>query len=400
MPVTSSVLATQVEQPTNAVALRAAGAEPLSVCHIASGDTWAGAEAQVATLLRGLCRLRELHVSAIVLNEGRLAEELRCAGAVVKVIPESALSYAATVRQGAEFLREQGARVLHSHRYKENLLAATLGTILRIPVQVRTVHGMPEPFRGWSGVRHHLIHGLDHWTGRFAADAVIAVSDGMAPRLVSMYGTNKVAVIRNGVETNRLQSSFGCVEAHERIGCPAAPVVGIAGRLVPVKRLDLFLHMAASIMQEMPSTQFVIAGEGPERARLVEQARTLGIESHVHFLGHREDICDVLRAMDVLVMCSDHEGLPMTLLEAMWLGVPVVGRLVPGIREVLRDGRYGLCVEGDDPAALASACLRLLYNPKLAQSLCKTASHYIAQEFSSENNAAEVALLYQRLAER
>jgi glycosyltransferase involved in cell wall biosynthesis len=372
----------------------------LSVCHVVSGDAWAGAEAQVATLLRGLCRLRELRVSAILLNEGRLAEELRCAGAVVKVIPESKLSYAALVRQAAEFLREQGVQVLHSHRYKENLLAAMLGVTLRIPNQVRTVHGMREPFRGWSGVRHHLIHGLDHWTGRFAADAVISVSDGMAERLAAMYGASKVAVIRNGVETNRLHSRYGRAEAHEHIGCAAAPVVGIAGRLVPVKRLDLFLQMAASIQRLMPSAQFVIAGDGPERARLVEQARALGIESSVHFLGHREDIHDVLRAMDVLVMCSDHEGLPMTLLEALWLDVPVVGRHVPGIREVLRDGQYGLCIEGDDAEALATACLRLLHNPGLAQSLCKAASRYIAQEFSAENNAAEVALLYQRLAVR
>ena len=372
----------------------------LSVCHLVSGDTWAGAEAQVAALLRGLCRLRELRVSVILLNEGRLAEELRCAGAVVKVIPESSLSYVAIVRQAAEFLREQGVQVLHSHRYKENLLAATLGTILRIPTQVRTVHGMREPFRGWSGVRHLLIHGLDHWTGRFAADAVISVSDGMAQRLAAMYGASKVAVIRNGVETNRLHSRYGRAEAHELIGCPPAPVVGIAGRLVPVKRLDLFLKMAASIRRQMPSTEFVIAGEGPERARLMEQARALGIESSVHFLGHREDIHDVLRAMDVLVMCSDHEGLPMTLLEALWLDVPVVGRHVPGIREVLRDGQYGLCIEGEDPEALATACLRLLRNPGLAQSLCKAASRYIAQEFSAENNTAEVAQLYQRLAVR
>src|SRR5207249_3695 len=98
----------------------------LAVCHIVSGDRWAGAEVQVATLLRAMAGRNGLRVAAIVLNEGRLADELQTAGVEVRVIPESRNGFFQIYRQAASFLREHPADVLHSHRYKEDILAAVL----------------------------------------------------------------------------------------------------------------------------------------------------------------------------------------------------------------------------------------------------------------------------------
>ncbi|MDR3764900.1 MAG: glycosyltransferase [Acidobacteriota bacterium] len=391
---TSSIFAPQMVQRATAVA----GGRRLSVCHIVSGDTWAGAEVQVATLLRALSRRGDLRVSAIVLNQGRLAEELRRSGIVVKIIPETRFGFGEVLQIAREFLAERGAQVVHSHRYKENLLAVLAARMGRVPVQVRTVHGMREPFRGWDGIRQSLLHMVDRWSGRLAADAIIAVSEGMTPRLAEMYGQRKIATIRNGIETAQVQSPLNKASARARFKLSDAPVIGIVGRLVPVKRIDLFLCMAEQVRRERPDAQFVIAGDGPERVERMEQVRAVGWTRNVRFLGHRDDIYDVLRALDVLVMCSDHEGMPMTLLEAQWLGVPVVGRRVPGIREVLCDGRNGLCVEGDDPHALAGACLRLLGDPALGRALCETAAREIDANYSAGHNAELVAALYQRLA--
>lgn len=371
---------------------------PLSVCHVASGDRWAGAEAQIATLLRALQKDHALRVSAILLNEGRLADELRAVKIAVKVIPEREHGFFATLRMADEFVRAQNVSVLHSHRYKENLLVALLARRCGVPVQVRTVHGMSEPFHGWAGVRQNLLHAIDRWSGRMATDAVIAVSKGMAPHLAAIYGECKVATICNGIETARVRSTYTRTEARGRLGLRDDPVIGIVGRLVPVKRIDLFLRMAEVIVPQVPSVQFVIAGDGPERAMRVEQARAAGLESKVHFLGHRDDVYDVLRAMDVMVMCSDHEGMPMTLLEALWLGVPVVGRRVPGIGEILRNEWNGLCLEGDDPQTLAAACLRLLHNPAFGQAMCHNAAQEIERGFTSGRNAELMAQLYLRQA--
>jgi len=143
-----------------------------------------------------------------------------------------------------------------------------------------------------------------------------------------------------------------------------------------------------------------VAGDGSLRESLISSARQANLEGNVFFLGHREDIHDVLRALDVLVMCSDHEGLPMVLLEAMWLGVPVVGRAVGGIREVLEDGRNGLSVPSANPEDLAQACLRLLGDRLLADRLCRSAAQAVQQEFSVERNAGAILRLYNSLCER
>ncbi len=371
----------------------------LSVCHVLSGDRWAGAEVQAATLIRALCR-GDLRVSAIVLNEGRLAGELRQAGAVVKVIPEERNSFSRILAEGVPFVVQQRVQILHSHRYKENLLSHLLALRCRVPFKVQTKHGMPEPFTGLKSLRQLFLQQLDSWSGRFGADAVIAVSDEMAPPLRRAYGSRKVVTIRNGIDTANVVSRFSREEAKARIGCTSASVVGIVGRLEPIKRVDLFLQMARIVADQVPDAQFVVAGEGSLRQSLICSAREAGLESNVQFIGHREDIHDVFRALDVLVMCSDHEGLPMVLLEAMWLGVPVVGRAVGGIQEVLENGRNGLTVPSADPGELASACLSLLGDRSLANRLCRNAVQAIQQEFSVERNAGATLRLYDELCER
>jgi glycosyltransferase involved in cell wall biosynthesis len=373
--------------------------QPLSVCHVVSGDCWAGAEVQVATLVRALGRRSDLRVSAIVLNEGRLADELRQAGAAVKVIAETRSSFLRIFSEAVPFVRQHGVQILHSHRYKENLLAQLLALRCGVPVKVQTKHGMPEPFRGWKFLRQEFNQRLERWTGRVFADAVIAVSEGMAPELGLSYGSHKVVTIRNGIDTAHVASRYTREEAKAHLGCTPAPVIGIAGRLEPVKRVDIFLKMARIVKDQLPDAQFVVAGDGSLRRSLISYARESGLEANVHFLGHREDIHDVLRALDVLVMCSDHEGLPMVLLEALWLETPVVGREVGGIREVLANGRNGLCVAKADPEALAASCLRLLRDPRLGVTLCSSGARTVMDEFSVERNADAVVRLYHELCE-
>jgi glycosyltransferase involved in cell wall biosynthesis len=373
--------------------------QTLSVCHILSGDRWAGAEVQAATLIVQLCRDNNLLVSAIVLNEGRLACELRRAGANVKVIPEANNSFLQILKEAIFFVRQQNVQILHSHRYKENLLSHLLALRCNIRVTVQTKHGMGEPFTGWKCLRQFFHQQLDQWTARIASDAVIAVSAEMTPLLRRAYGFRKVLTIRNGIDTARVISRFSRAEAKANIGCTHSPAIGIVGRLEPIKRIDLFLAMARIVTAQLPAAQFIVAGDGSLRESLIHSARAAGLEGNVLFLGHREDIHDVLRALDVLVMCSDHEGLPMVLLEAMCLGVPVVGRAVGGIGEVLESGRNGVSVPSAAPEDLANACMQLLDDRLLADRLCRNAAQTVQREFSMERNAGAIRCLYRSLYE-
>ena len=383
------------EVASRVVAHAAAAYRPLRVCHIASGDRWDGAEVQVATLLRHLARDPRVRLLAIVLNTGRLAEELARLGVEVKVIPENQLGFFGILRRATAFLRGTKIDVIHSHRYKENLLAAWLASRLGVPVLIRTQHGSPEPQSGLKGLKQKLTLGVDRVTGRWASARVIAVSEDLSRRLGPVFGPHRVMMIPNGVDLGQVKSDLSVAEAKQRLGIPADYLVlGTASRLEPVKRLDIFLQAAQRIGHKNQKARFVIAGEGGERAALEALARNLGLGERVRFLGHRDDAYDVLRAFDILVLSSDHEGLPMILLEAMALGAVVVARAVGGIPEVIRDGVNGVLVNSSDAARLADACLGLMDDPSRRRTLAEVAAATLAQHYTAERTANQVIELY------
>ena len=367
---------------------------PIAVCHLVSGDRWAGAEVQVAGLLRCLAKRSELLLSAVVLNPGRLAEELEAAGIAVRVIPEAEAGFLRIGSQACAFLEGRGVRILHSHRYKENLLAAWLRRRLPGSLVVRTQHGLPEPFGGLPGARHRLIGEADRFAAR-RADRVIAVTDDIRTHWTRVVSADKVVTIPNGIEVQRVRPTVDRAQARKALGLdPQDVVFGTAGRLEPVKRLDFFLNTARHILEKDGRARFAVAGEGTELERLRALARSLGIEQKVSFLGHRADIYNVLVAFDVLLLTSDHEGLPMVLLEALCLGVNVVSRRVGGIPEVIADGKQGLLLDSSDPAEMAARCLSLLADPALRARMAEAGRRRVLESFSMESTAARVAELY------
>jgi len=382
--------------------------ERIAVCHIAAGDRWAGAEVQFATLLKFLARHSEFVLYAVFLNPGRLAEQVASYGIEVRVIPESRLGFCAILAEAARFLKGTGIHILHSHRYKENLLAALLARRCNIRYVVRTQHGLSEPVTGFKALKQACIRSLDRFVARTRTDRVISVSPEMTRQLAAWLNPERIVTIPNGIDFEEVHSSFTTAEAKERLGIPPdCPVVGTAGRLERVKRLDIFLAAAQEIAARLPQTRFVIAGDGSQEDKLRAQAEAAGIRQVVLFLGHRNDIYDVLRAFDLLVLCSDHEGLPMVLLEALGLGpapdgtglgVPVVARNVGGVPEVVEDGANGLLVDSARPGALAGACVRMLTDDALRRRLAEAARPSIMERFAATKTAARVAELYQSLA--
>jgi len=369
----------------------------ISVCHIVSGDLWAGAEAQLAALLRALSRNPAFNLSAILLNEGHLAEELRDCGFEVKVIPESKSSFVDIVSEAAKFLRRRHVGILHSHRYKENLLAALLAWRCHIPVVIRTQHGAPEPFGGLKRLKQSVLQAMDRLVARHATDSIISVSAELKHSLARYVSPGKIALIPNGLDTSAVSSRLSVPEAKTRLGIPPEnPVLGYAGRLAPIKRLDILVAAAGEIRSRFPEARFVIAGDGSEKLALRQAVQALGLEDRFLFLGHRDDIYDVLRAFDLFVLTSDHEGLPIVLLEALHLRVPVVARRVGGIPEVVRHGVSGLLVDSPDPRALAEACIKLLRDEDLRSSLGSAGVLRVAALFSADQTAALTAQLYQK----
>ena len=332
----------------------------LHVCHMIGGEQWAGAEVQMAHLLSGLARYEELDLSAILFADGRLAQHLRQSRIAVHVVDEAGAGRIGLVRRVASALRSRPVDILHTHGYKGNVIGALTGRWAGVRSFVRTAHGRMEPWEGIDRPKMNLYAALDHLVDRYAVDRVIAVSSDLYQDLASRLPAGRVALIRNGIDPRRVEAIVQPRELRQQLGLAQEnPLFGTVGRLTPVKGLEYFLQAARRILVLLPDAQFLIVGEGPLQPELQRRARELGIERAVSFLGFRPDVPDITNMLDVFVMPSLHEGLPLALLEAMVLGKPIVASAVGGIREVLHDPR-GWLVPPGDVGALQDACLEAL----------------------------------------
>jgi glycosyltransferase involved in cell wall biosynthesis len=366
----------------------------MRVCHLISGDLWAGPEVQTYTLLRELSSVTDLNVSAIVLNIGPLAQRLRELGIKVDVIDESKYSSFEIRKRLIEILAGESPDILHTHRYKENILGGTVKSKCNIRHLVQTVHGIQEGFSRLQRLKMNAYMFLNDRFTRRHFEKIIAVSHDIERYLSVKYGANKVITIHNAIDTSRRPTKSQDDMKAELGLNPECAVIGAVGRLVPIKGLDVFVDAAARILQKRPETTFVIAGDGPLRSELEGQVVRLGIDDRVKFTGFREDILDVFNMCDILGVTSYHEGVPISVLEAMSLERVVVSTTVGGIKEIIENRKSGILVDPGNPDAVADACLEVLGNRSLKETLQKGARKRIEAEFAASIQRERMLSLY------
>ena len=368
----------------------------IRVCHVMTADLWAGAEVQLLTTASYLAGRPDVTVTAVLFNEGRLAAELRQLGIDVAVIDEARHNAIDIVLFLSRVLREHRIDLVHTHRYKDTVLGVIAAKLAGVPHVVRTMHGLREPMTGWNRIKFGAYEALDKTMLRWGADRVVAVSSRMAGTLISSgYRSPQVTTIHNGIDLGRTIASRRPEDMKRELGLDDATIViGTAGRLVPVKGHDTFVRAAKLILDREPGARFAIAGDGPLEQDLKALASRLGVDGACRFLGARGDIHEVMAAMDVFVLPSLNEGLPMAVLEAMALAKPVVASKVGGLPEVIRHGESGLLVAAGHEQALAGACLELARNRGRAARLGAEAKRSVEEEFSRERNGQALVDVY------
>lgn len=302
----------------------------MKVMHIISGDLWAGAEVQAYTLLKELRAECELHV--VLMNPGELADRLKALAIPITLLDESKMNPVKILLGLRNIMLSFRPDIVHTHRQKENILGAVANLLSVRSKCVRTSHGAPE-FSA-KGIRQ-LQPRLDNFIGRHVQHGIISVSDDLTKKLQRIFPSKKIHTIPNGIDKESLISQRQ--EVDFRINEPDKIHIGIIGRLEPVKRIDIFLRMAALLLgksSEKPML-FHVVGEGSQRKILEKECKTLGLNESVIFHGHRKDIPALISSLDMVVMCSDHEGTPMTALETLALGIPLIAHNVGGLKDVL-----------------------------------------------------------------
>ena len=188
-------------------------------------------------------------------------------------------------------------------------------------------------------------------------------------------------------------------EARRSFGLPAdAPIVGIAGRLVPIKNIPLFLEAAVRVLRDVPDALFVVAGDGELRPLLQAEAEQ-ALGDRVRFLGWVSDLPELYAALDVVALTSLNEGAPVALIEAAAAGRPVVATAVGGVAEVVEDGRTGFVVRSEDDEALAKRIVELLDDPALARAFGEAGRARVSERYSAEGAGDRMIEVYRELLE-
>jgi glycosyltransferase involved in cell wall biosynthesis len=338
-------------------------------------------------------------------GEGSLADLAASHGVEPVVIPEI-VGEAQLGRRDVKalltlyrLLRAERPHIVHTHTAKAGFIGRLAARLAGVPIVVHTYHG--HVLRGYyGGVKTWLLRRMEQGLAGLT-DQIIAVSEQVKRDLIAyrVARADKIRVIPLGLDLGTfLDETTPRGELRREIGLSnGAPLVGIVGRIFPIKNHRLFLDAAAAVAAQERTARFLVVGDGVLRPAMEQHARALGIADRVVFTGWRRDLARIYADLDVLVVSSNNEGTPVSAIEAMAAGRPVVATRVGGLPDLISDGKTGRLVPPGDVHALSTAVLELLRDRPFARALGETARGQVRERFAAERLIADVQGLYGEL---
>jgi glycosyltransferase involved in cell wall biosynthesis len=315
----------------------------------------------------------------------RLRSRLEQAGVTILELERGGRLDLAAWRPLLRLLRSGGVDVLHSHKFGSNVWGMLLGWVARVPVRVAHEHT-------WAYEGKPLRRFLDREVVARFSDAFVAVSRADQRRMIEFEGIrpDDTVFVPNGISPSAPRGH----DVRAELGIsPDTPVVGTVGTLRPQKALDVLIAAVAKLKRTHPGIRALIAGGGSSDV-LEAEARSLGVDDAILFLGARDDVPDVLMSLDVVISSSDYEGSPLSLMEAMETARPIVATAVGGVPDLLEDGVHGLLVPARDPDALARSVGRLLSDRPAARAMGERARERRRREFDLSTMVHTLESLY------
>jgi glycosyltransferase involved in cell wall biosynthesis len=297
------------------------------------------------------------------------------------------------------FLFERRYDLVHTHLLWSNMLATPMAALCQVPVRFNHDQAFDfARYRSWGNrwlramsnrLTHHII--------------AVSCSIGNFLRQEEKVPVDKITVIHNAVDLS-LFSPQGGPQAREKMrhiwNLPAdALIVGGVGRLEYQKNFSLFLEVAAEVCARFPQAMFVIAGEGADRPLLEDLGRKLGIDGKVRFLGFIKEMPEFYQNLDLLLLTSHFEGTPLTVLEALAMGVPVVASRVDGSAEILDDGNDAFLVPPKDKGLFVHKISQMLTERDLAQQMALAGQEKVRRKYSTKDMVRQVEALYLKFLE-
>ena len=301
----------------------------------------------------------------------------------------------------ARLIRKLRPDVVHTHTAKAGAVGRTAALLAwpRRPVVVHTFHG--HVLRGYFGTGGTLVFRAIETLLARASDRLIAVSPEVRDELVALHVAprERFSVVRLGIELEpRVHFEGDPAEVRRRHGIPEGKfVVGWFGRMTAVKRTDDLLTMLAGVRERGVDALLLLVGDGDDRERLEQRAHDLGLARSCLFLGYQEDVAPWYAICDAVVLTSASEGTPVTIIEALAAGRPVVATKVGGVPDVVDEGETGFLVRPHDTHALAERLEILAGDPVRRRAMGDLGRARMLERYAVERLVDDVDALYREL---
>lgn len=334
---------------------------------------------------------------------GAFIEKIRGRKAQIKSVDMRNRFNPSVIFQLARLMKGERVDIVHSQGARADFFARMAAKLAGAPIVVSTV---PMPVEGFdvNPIRKLIYKTFNRFSERFV-DRFIVVSDALEKMMIEKHRIEpqRVVKIYNGIERDDF-----CI-ADEDIVCRRTgfrnesglgediPVIGVIGRMVWQKGFEYFIEAIPEVLKEFKKARFLLVGKGELEDELKVKSKMLNLEDKIIFTGFMSDIKDVLAAIDILVIPSLREGLPIVLLEAMAMKKPIVAANIEGIMEILENGVSGLLVSPKDPQVLSEAIIDLLIREDKARQMGLAARKVVEERFGVDIMVQKVEEVYEEL---
>ncbi|MGD9787002.1 MAG: glycosyltransferase [Sulfuricellaceae bacterium] len=359
----------------------------LRILHTEWSDGWGGQERRIIAEMTGM-KARGHDMILATRPQCRIREEAQRQGIrVLEVDMRGKFDWQAILKL-ARHLKKEAVQVVDTHSGIDSWIGALAAKLAHTPVLVRTRHLNNPLRRSWLNFVHYL------------PDRIVTCGENTRAQLVGQCGfpAEQIASIPTGIDFSNFSPSLSRPSVRQALGIGDNDfLVLMVGILRSVKRHEIAMQAFQRFLERQPNAWLVLAGEGPMREGLGKLAAQLGIADRIKFLGHREDIPDLLAAADILLLTSRSEGVPQAVTQALGLGVPVIATAVGGVPELIIHEKTGLLVPPENPKAAAEALSRLANDPAFAARLGEAGRRHALDHFSLDTMLDKTESLFHTL---
>ena len=374
----------------------------MKILHIITGDLWAGAEAQVFYCLKEMSNESKDTIYVILFSKGELYLRLTKIGITTTIVDESEYSIVTQFIKLKRQLLSIKPDIVHVHDYKTHVLTSlALYFTQTSPKMVRTVHGLTRIPLNSKIVKSYLVFFIENYFFNHCLDCIVAVSQDIETLFKHKYPHTKIVQINNAIEYPLIAINAPA-QIRKEFSVPNDVLwIGTAARCVRVKNIQMLIEAARLTRDLKQDIKFMVSifGDGPLRSHLENLIGQYDLQNIVQMHGHSKDILSIMKAFDVFVLTSKHEGLPISLLEAMALGTVPICTRVGGMQEIIENSKNGFLVELNNAPALAQKIIYLYDHPNQRKIIGINAESRVKEHYSIQKSVQKLLSMYCKIVE-